>query len=88
MPEDQLGGQASRVASNAAAISRRNAEFIIDVHARWREPTQDTEWITWARWAFDALAPLATGFVHVNFMPEDGVIIIEFAAPTGQTMTV
>lgn len=68
-----LGGQVSRVANDATAFSRRNIDFIVNVHARWREPTQDTACIAWARGLFDALAPYATGSVYVNFMPQDEV---------------
>jgi FAD/FMN-containing dehydrogenase len=66
-----LGGQAGRVASDATAFSRRDVEFIVNVHTRWREPAQDAGCIAWARGLFDALAPHATGSVYVNFMPED-----------------
>jgi FAD/FMN-containing dehydrogenase len=43
----------------------------VNIHTRWRDPAQDPECTAWARGAFDALAPHATGGVYVNFMPED-----------------
>ena len=52
----------------ATAFARRNVEFIVNVHTRWREPTQDGTCIAWARNLFDALAPHATGNVYVNFI--------------------
>ena len=68
-----LGGQVSRVASDAIAFSRCDVEFIVNVHTRWREPAQDTRCIAWARGLFDALTPHATRSVYVNFMPDDEV---------------
>lgn len=66
-----LGGQVSRVPSDATAFSRRDVEFIVNVHTRWREPGQDSACIAWARALFDALTPHASGSVYVNFMPDD-----------------
>ncbi len=67
----QVGGAMSRVASAATSYPHRGAHFIMNVHARWREPTQDTECITWARELFKAAAPYATGSGYVNFVPAD-----------------
>ena len=66
-----LGGAGARVASDAMAFSRRDAEFIINVHTRWDEPGQDGACVGWAREFFSAMAPHAMGSVYVNFMPED-----------------
>lgn len=66
-----LGAQVSRVPNDATAFSRRDVNFIVNVHTRWREPAQEERCITWARRLFDGLAPHATGTVYVNFMPED-----------------
>lgn len=68
-----LGGQIRRVVSDATAFSRRDVEFIVNVHTRWREPADDARCIAWARSLFDSLTPYATGSVYVNFMPEDEV---------------
>jgi FAD/FMN-containing dehydrogenase len=66
-----LGGAAGRVASDAMAFSRRDADFIINVHTRWEQPADDARCVGWARDFFAAMAPHATGSVYVNFMPED-----------------
>ena len=66
-----LGGAGARVAPDAMAFSRRDAEFIINVHTRWDEPGQDAACIGWAREFFSAMTPHAMGSVYVNFMPED-----------------
>ena len=67
----QLGGASSRVASDATAYPHRDANFLMNVHTRWREPTDREGSIQWTRKLFDAAAPHATGGVYVNFMPED-----------------
>jgi FAD/FMN-containing dehydrogenase len=66
-----LGGAVNRVPVGATAYPHRDVEFVVNVHARWREAAQDQACIAWARGLFDALAPHATGGVYVNFMPED-----------------
>jgi hypothetical protein len=67
----QLGGQANRVAVAGRAYPHRPAEFVVNVHTRWREAADDASCTAWARRLFDALAPHATGGVCVNFMSED-----------------
>lgn len=66
-----LGGQVNRVPTDATAFPRRDVEFIVNMHTRWRDPAQDTTCIAWARGLFQALAPHAMGTVYVNFMPAD-----------------
>jgi FAD/FMN-containing dehydrogenase len=66
-----LGGAVNRVAANATAYPHRDVEFVVNVHGRWREASQDRACMDWARGVFDALAPHASGGVYVNFMPED-----------------
>jgi FAD/FMN-containing dehydrogenase len=66
-----LGGQISRIDESATAFSRRDANFVINVHTRWRDPAQDAACVAWARALFAALRPYATGAVYVNFMPDD-----------------
>jgi FAD/FMN-containing dehydrogenase len=69
----QLGGATSRVALDATAYPHRNANFVMNVHTRWREPADERRSIDWARQLFAETAPHATGGVYVNFMPEDEV---------------
>jgi FAD/FMN-containing dehydrogenase len=69
----QLGGGTSRVAFDATAYPHRNANFVMNVHTRWREPADERRSIEWARKLFAETAPHATGGVYVNFMPEDEI---------------
>ncbi|MHC4505024.1 MAG: FAD-binding oxidoreductase [Planctomycetota bacterium] len=67
----QLGGEQSRVAPDATAYWHRDAAFVMNVHTRWEEASDDDRCCDWTRSFFDAAAPFATGGVYVNFMPED-----------------
>jgi FAD/FMN-containing dehydrogenase len=69
----QLGGVTSRMALDATAYPHRNANFVMNVHTRWREPADERRSIDWARQLFAETAPHATGGVYVNFMPEDEI---------------
>lgn len=66
-----IGGQASRVPSDATAYSQRDALFAVNVHGRWETPEEDEKCIAWSREFFEASAPFATGGVYVNFMTQD-----------------
>jgi FAD/FMN-containing dehydrogenase len=66
-----VGGEMSRVASDATAYPARDAHFLMNVHTRWQDPTEDAGFVQWARDLFEATAPHSTGSVYVNFMPDD-----------------
>lgn len=74
-----LGGAASRIDVEATAYPHRDAEFVMNVHGRWREPSDDDAVIGWARELFDATAPHASGSVYVNFLTEDEADRVEAA---------
>ncbi|MFC1574841.1 FAD-binding oxidoreductase [Gemmatimonadota bacterium] len=67
----QMGGATNRVPADATAYRHRDAEFIMNVHGRWREAADDDRCIAWCRDLFDAATPHATGGVYVNFMTEE-----------------
>ena len=84
LPSDQteiffgrLGGQVNRVAADATAYPHRDAEYVMNVHTRWEDPSKDSECIAWARRYYEATAPFATGGVYVNFVPEGDTVIAE-----------
>lgn len=66
-----VGGAAGRVAADATAFPQRSSHFVMNVHARWREPAMDQACIGWARELFDATRPLSAGTAYINFMPAD-----------------
>jgi FAD/FMN-containing dehydrogenase len=66
-----LGGAASRPSPESAAYPHRDARFVMNVHGRWEDPADDARSIAWARDAFRAAAPFASGGVYVNFLTAD-----------------
>ncbi len=67
----QLGGAMARVRPSATAFVGRDANVIMNVHGRWSDRSDDARVRTWAREAFEAAAPHATGSGYVNFLTED-----------------
>ncbi len=51
------------------AYSSRDAKFVLNVHARWEQPSEDEKAINWARAFFKATTPpYASAGAYVNFM--------------------
>ncbi|PRY12430.1 FAD/FMN-containing dehydrogenase [Pontibacter ummariensis] len=67
----QVGGQMGRVGETETAYPHRDAEFVMNVHARWENSSEDEECIQWARAFFHASAPYATGGVYINFLTQE-----------------
>ena len=65
-----IGGAINDVPTGATAYPHRDAEFVMNLHTRWTDPSQDETCIGWARDLHDAMTPHATGGVYVNFVPE------------------
>jgi hypothetical protein len=66
-----LGGKVSEVSPTATAYVARDAEFVMNVHARWERPADDGACVSWARELFQATGRYATGGAYVNFLSED-----------------
>ena len=66
-----IEGAANRIPSDAMAYGHRDAKFVLNVHGRWDEATQDETCIAWARAFFEASMPYASAGAYVNFMTED-----------------
>lgn len=67
----QLGGAMSRVGITETAYTGRDAQYVMNVHARWRDAVDDAICREWARRTFNDMAPYATGGGYVNFLTED-----------------
>jgi len=74
-----VGGAASHLALHETAFPQRKPHFVMNVHARWREPAMDEACIAWARGLYEAARPLAMGTAYVNFMPGDEASRVEAA---------
>ncbi len=66
-----LSGAANRVDVESMAYPHRDAKFVLNVHTRWDEPSEDAGCIAWARSFFKASAAYAASGAYVNFMTED-----------------
>ena len=67
----QIGGATGRVPVEATAYSSRDATYVMNVHARWEDASEDARCIEWARGFFEASAPFALGSVYVNFLTQE-----------------
>jgi hypothetical protein len=66
-----MGGATSRQAPDATAYIGRDANFVMNVHARWDEKSDDSRCIGWARDLYKAAGPFASAGAYVNFMTAD-----------------
>ena len=66
-----IGGQASRVPPGATAYPHRDAQLVMNVHARWETGAEDDSCIAWARSVFKATEPYATGGAYVSFLTQE-----------------
>jgi FAD/FMN-containing dehydrogenase len=66
-----IGGATARPAASDAAYAPRDARFVVNVHGRWDDASDDKRGIGWARDFFSAAAPFASGDVYVNFLTAD-----------------
>jgi hypothetical protein len=70
----QLGGAAGRVSEDAMAYPHRRTKFAMIIHGRWQTTGDDEKVIAWVRDLYRRSAPLSTGSVYINFVPEAGEV--------------
>ena len=63
-----MGGAVARVPDDATAFGGRSAPFLLNVIARWTDPSTDAVQVAWARDVYSAFEPITTGGTYVNFM--------------------
>ena len=66
-----IGGAIGRVDQNATAFPFRQARWLINIPATWRDVADDEGEIAWARATYTAVQPFLTGGTYVNFMADD-----------------
>jgi FAD/FMN-containing dehydrogenase len=66
----QVGGEAARRPADSTAYPHRDAAYVMNVHTRWEDASDDARCVNWAREFFDATAPYSTGGVYLNFVSE------------------
>lgn len=67
----QIGGQTARYPADATAYPSRDAQYVMNVHGRWDNASDDAKCVAWARAFFEAAAPFALGSAYVNFLTQD-----------------
>ncbi len=66
-----LGGAIARVDSRATAFPFRQARWLINIPATWRDAADDECEIAWARATYAAVKPYLSEGNYVNFMGDD-----------------
>jgi FAD/FMN-containing dehydrogenase len=77
-----MGGAIGRVAADATAFPYRDAAWLINIPASWRDAADDEREIAWARATYAAVQPHLSGGAYANFMDADD----EDAAAYGRTL--
>jgi len=65
------GGAIARVDADATAYPHRDAAWLVNLPAMWRDPAEDAREIAWTRESYASLVPHLTGGTYVNFMAGD-----------------
>jgi len=66
-----LGGAMARVKTDATAYAGRDARYVVNLHGRWSEPSDDASVRAWARRTFEESTQYASAGGYVNFLTED-----------------
>jgi FAD/FMN-containing dehydrogenase len=66
-----LGGAIARVDPGATAFPFRNARWLVNIPATWRDAADDEHEIGWARGTYAAIRPFLADGSYVNFMGDD-----------------
>ncbi|MEV6877843.1 FAD-binding oxidoreductase [Amycolatopsis sp. NPDC051128] len=67
-----LRGAAARVPADATAFPHRAQQYDLLILAQWADPARTDELVSWARRAFDAVAPHLEDAVYVNNLGNEG----------------
>ncbi|MGD9217386.1 MAG: FAD-binding oxidoreductase [Desulfobacteraceae bacterium] len=78
MPSDEceimiphMEGAPSRVPIDATAFTHRTTPFLLNIHTRWRNQSDDEKCLAWVRDFHRSTEPFAQG-VYVNFLSDEG----------------
>jgi hypothetical protein len=66
-----MEGAPSRIDPVSTAFPHRNTPFLLNIHTRWREASDDDRCVRWAKEFHDSTRPFSQG-VYVNFLSEEG----------------
>ena len=66
-----MEGAPSKIDSDATAFPHRSTPFVLNIHTRWQNPSDDEVCMKWAKYFHQATEPFSQG-VYVNFLSEEG----------------
>ena len=66
-----MEGAPSRVSETETAFAHRKTPFVLNIHTRWRNSTDDEKCLTWAKAFHNETQDFAKG-VYVNFLSQEG----------------
>ncbi len=66
-----LGGAVARVAEGDTSYPHRRAPWVININTRWADGLPDAH-VAWTRALWEAVQPVSTGGVYVNFLGDEG----------------
>ena len=76
----QMGGAPARVPASATAYAFRSPKYVMNLHSRWADASDDAKCFTWARELWEATKPYSHG-VYVNFISDEGEQRVHDAYP-------
>lgn len=66
-----MEGAPSRIDAEATAFAHRSTPFVLNIHTRWHNESDDEACLAWGRGFHKATEPFSQG-VYVNFLSEEG----------------
>jgi FAD/FMN-containing dehydrogenase len=69
---EQIHGAVNRVGQDATAFSHRSARYNLTALSTWTDPSESERHSEWTREFSEAVQPLSTGGVYVNYMGQEG----------------
>jgi hypothetical protein len=66
-----MGGAPSRVSETETAFAHRKTPFVLNIHTRWRNSTDDEKCLTWSKAFHNETQDFAKG-VYANFLSQEG----------------
>jgi len=73
------GGAGGRKAGDTNAFAQRNSDYLVGFMPQWTDPAEDQAQVAWAKGAWDAIQPFATGEYLLNYLAEEGQEVVRAA---------
>jgi FAD/FMN-containing dehydrogenase len=73
------GGAVTRAKADATAFAHRDAPYVLNIIGLWMEQEKADKHIAWARDFAQAMQPVSTGQVYLNFLGDEGAARVKAA---------